>query len=120
MVYLSLRTGQPVPLVSIYLSPVSTHTHTPRHTQTCTHNTYTHIHTISTGTKYDLRNGDVLEWAPGGGNPVRSFLNNVKKAQDARPLAVYPTQVKGGVGFFMPAWSRLATGLHTTTPPRGR
>lgn len=45
------------------------------------------------GTKYDLKSGDVLEWAPQGGNPLQGFLNNLKKAEEAKPLAVYPTQV---------------------------
>ncbi|KAF5835966.1 hypothetical protein DUNSADRAFT_6631 [Dunaliella salina] len=48
------------------------------------------------GTKYQLRNGEVLEWTPEGKNPVQKFLNNLKKAAPAQPLAVYPTEVKNG------------------------
>mmetsp|Transcript_12987 Transcript_12987/g.35378 ORF Transcript_12987/g.35378 Transcript_12987/m.35378 type:complete len:232 (+) Transcript_12987:153-848(+) len=48
------------------------------------------------GTKYLLRNGEVLEWTPEGKNPAQKFLNNLKKATPAQPLAVYPTEVKNG------------------------
>eukprot|EP00983_Pelagomonas_calceolata_P112197 1159860-Pelagomonas_calceolata.AAC.5 len=59
-----------------------------------------HAHSLSkylpapeTGTKYLLRNGEVLEWTPEGKNPAQKFLNNLKKATPAQPLAVYPTEV---------------------------
>ena len=45
------------------------------------------------GTRYNLETGEVLEWCPKSGNPLRFMLGSLKEKEKPVPLQVYPVVV---------------------------